>query len=53
LLALFSLGELSAYAQAAIEDGLRRRVVDGQGAVTFPVHVMQEFEDPRRLLMDL
>ena len=30
-----------------------RRIVDGKGAVTFPVRVKEALEDPRRLLMDL
>jgi len=29
------------------------RVVDGQGAVTFLVHVKQAIEDPSRLLLEL
>ena len=29
------------------------RVVDGQGAVTFLVHVKEALEDPRRLLLDI
>jgi 2-oxoglutarate dehydrogenase E2 component (dihydrolipoamide succinyltransferase) len=29
------------------------RVVDGQGAVTFLVHVKEAIEDPQRLLLDV
>ena len=29
------------------------RVVDGQGAVTFLVHVKEALEDPQRLLLDI
>ena len=29
------------------------RIVDGKGAVTFPVRVKEALEDPRRLLLDL
>jgi 2-oxoglutarate dehydrogenase E2 component (dihydrolipoamide succinyltransferase) len=29
------------------------RVVDGQGAVTFLVHVKEAIEEPQRLLLDL